>query len=219
MNKYLKLFDTHSNYETYIGGQNKLLPNVSYCEDNNEVHYNPFVPSIPNNVIIYEASNILPVGAAAVYGPPQAGYNPNAFGTTIISHTFENGKGIFTFEDDITAIAGSNSWPAFFNCNFTSITIPTSVTSIGESCFYYCTGLASVTIPDSVTSIGNNAFNGCSSLTSVTIEATTPPTLGTGAFTSNASGRKIYVPSASVSAYQSASGWSNYASDIETIPS
>ena len=51
----------------------------------------------------------------------------------------------------------------------TSITIPNSVTSIGESAFSYCKGLTSVTIPNSVTSIGHRVFEGCSSLTSVTI--------------------------------------------------
>ena len=51
----------------------------------------------------------------------------------------------------------------------TSITIPNSVTSIGSSAFYGCSGLTSITIPNSVTSIGNSAFYGCSSLTSVTI--------------------------------------------------
>ena len=44
-----------------------------------------------------------------------------------------------------------------------------SVTSIGESAFYYCSFLTSVTIPNSVTSIGSSAFSGCSGLTSVTI--------------------------------------------------
>ena len=44
-----------------------------------------------------------------------------------------------------------------------------SVTSIGSSAFFYCTGLTSVTIPNSITSIGSWAFSGCSSLTSVTI--------------------------------------------------
>jgi hypothetical protein len=34
-------------------------------------------------------------------------------------------------------------------------------------------------------------------------------------FSHNASGRKIYVPTASVNAYKAASGWSDYASDIE----
>ena len=49
------------------------------------------------------------------------------------------------------------------------LTIPDSVTSIGESAFVGCTGLTSVTIGNGVTSIGWDAFSGCSGLTSVTI--------------------------------------------------
>ena len=58
---------------------------------------------------------------------------------------------------------------AFANKNITSIVIPDSVTSIGDSAFYYCSSLTSVVIPDSVTSIGNYAFYNCYSLTSVVI--------------------------------------------------
>ena len=49
------------------------------------------------------------------------------------------------------------------------IIIPNSVTSIGSSAFYGCSGLTSVTIPNSVTSIGYEAFSNCSSLTSIII--------------------------------------------------
>ena len=44
MGKYLKKFDTHTEYETYIEGENVILPNVSYCDDNKDVHYNPIPP-------------------------------------------------------------------------------------------------------------------------------------------------------------------------------
>lgn len=41
------------------------------------------------------------------------------------------------------------------------ISISNSVTSIGNSAFYDCSGLTSATIPNSVTSIGSYAFSGC----------------------------------------------------------
>ena len=41
MADYLKLFETHSQYEAYMDGGDVVLPNVSHCISENEVHYNP----------------------------------------------------------------------------------------------------------------------------------------------------------------------------------
>ena len=51
----------------------------------------------------------------------------------------------------------------------TSITIPNSVTRIGESAFCGCTGLKTVTLSDGVLDIGTAAFKGCDNLTNITI--------------------------------------------------
>ena len=72
----------------------------------------------------------------------------------------------FTFGDEVKHI------PAWLCCtmtNLSSVTIPNSVTSIGNEAFLGCIGLTSVTIGNSVTSIGGYAFSKCRSLTSVTI--------------------------------------------------
>ena len=42
--KYIKKFDRHADYEAYINGGGAVLPNVSYCVDLNEVHFNKYTP-------------------------------------------------------------------------------------------------------------------------------------------------------------------------------
>ena len=116
--------------------------------------------------------------------------------------------------DCITSI---NNWAFGYCSSLTSIDIPDSVTSIGNNVFASCTGLTSCTIPSGVTYIGRECFYSCSSLQSVTVLATTPPTLGNSVFY-NTNNCPIYVPSSSVNAYKSASGWSIYASRILAIP-
>ena len=90
----------------------------------------------------------------------------SVFGVNFVSNTYEDGKGIITFDGDITSIGNA----AFgYNYAWTSITVPNSVTSIGKDAFYYCENLTSVTIGNSVTSIGEAAFSYCTGLTSITI--------------------------------------------------
>ena len=84
--------------------------------------------------------------------------------TGTASASVENCGTSGTFTITGTTIAGSSSCVG-------AITIPTSVTAIGNNAFQYATGLTSVTFaePSSVTSIRANAFYGATSLTSITI--------------------------------------------------
>jgi hypothetical protein len=124
-------------------------------------------------------------------------------------------NGSLTIPDAATIIDSG----AFQNCTLlTSVAIPTSVHRINQSAFAGCTGLTSFTFPSSITQLGADVLNGCTALAYVYVYATTPPTLpsGSGAFDNCAATLAIHVPSGTVSAYQTATGWSDYASKIVT---
>jgi len=116
----------------------------------------------------------------------------------------------------VTTIAAN----AFYGSNnLTSVTIPLGVESIGDFAFAQCANLANVSIASSVNSIGNYVFFECPQLSNVTIQSVTPPSLPSSSytFTAEASGFEIHVPSSTaVSAYDAATGWCSYASEIVT---
>ncbi|MBP3871784.1 MAG: leucine-rich repeat domain-containing protein [Faecalicoccus sp.] len=74
------------------------------------------------------------------------------------------GKTAVTIPDTVTKIGNY----AFYQCeNLTSIDLPEIVTSIGSSAFYQCNGLKNVVLPNSVSTIGTSAFSMCRYLESV----------------------------------------------------
>ena len=107
---------------------------------------------------------------------------------------------------------------AFEGCSgLTSLIIPSSVTSIERSAFKDCSGLTSLIIPSSVTEIGGAAFKGCSSLTSLTIPSSVA-SIGESVFEDCSGLTSITIPSSVTSiersAFKGCSGLTNL-----TIPS
>lgn len=92
----------------------------------------------------------------------------------------------------------------------TSVTILEGLTGLARGAFRYCTSLPNITIPSSVASIDRTVFNNCTALTEMTILATTPPTLTNKDAISDAT-TTIYIPAGTLSAYQTATNWSNFA--------
>jgi len=83
---------------------------------------------------------------------------------------------------------------AFMGCgSLTNVTLANGVTSIGTASFAECASLASVTLANGVTSIGDFAFFGCGSLTNVTL-ANGVTSIGTASFAACASLASVTIP-------------------------
>lgn len=137
--------------------------------------------------------------------------------TTINEYTFYDCESLksVVLPDTITSIGQY----AFMNCfSLESVDIPDSVSSIGSSAFRNCRSLFSISLPSNITEIDDTMFNGCKSLTSMIINNSVPISLtGSNSF-SSCEKLTIYVPSSSLEAYKTASGWSDYADRIYPIP-
>ena len=172
--KYITKFTDHA---AYTAAESSLVePNVSYCVNENEVHYNPYVVET-RLIVTYNVED---------GSEPTQLYNSNSSAielfdkvevdsTEVNISDLETAQGIyqlsvgehtikFTLKDP-TSIADF----LFDSCYLTTLIIPNSVTNIGEDAFSYCENLTSVIIGNSVTSIGDEAFYGCVALTSVII--------------------------------------------------
>ena len=155
------IFTGCTNLTSVIFGQNvKMIPAYAFCGCTNLTSI-----TIPDSVTSIGEKAF---DNTAYYNNPS---NWDNGGVLYIGHYLIKAKntikGSYTISSGTRVIAGL----AFIGCNrLTSITIPDSVTLIGNSAFYECTGLTGeLKIPNSVLSIGSLAFYYCSHLASVTI--------------------------------------------------
>lgn len=111
----------------------------------------------------------------------------------------------------------------FRGCNLSRILSLGSLPRMRGNDFSDNSNLTLAILPESLTYIAWNLFMNCSSLTTLICKGSTPPTLSEG---NNFNGTPIktlngviYVPDASVAAYQGATNWASMASIIKGISS
>ncbi len=98
------------------------------------------------------------------------------------------------FESGIETIPAKLAWlTPSETTHLTSITIPDTVTSIGNYAFSNCKKLTAISIPDSVTSISDSAFSDCQKLASVQWSQNLQ-TIGRSSFSGCSSLENIVVP-------------------------
>ena len=94
----------------------------------------------------------------------------------------------------VTAVGDSdNYFPFMSNKTITSVTIPNTVTTLGEGAFSSCTSLQTVTLPSGLTEIADSLFAGCTSLKTINIPSTVT-SIGPYAFTGCSSLASVTLP-------------------------
>ena len=103
---------------------------------------------------------------------------------------------------------GEAPWHEYVK-DITSIEIEEGITHIGDRAFCGCNNNAftSITLPSTLISIGLFAFGSCRNLSEVTCKALTPPSIGSGAFDGTGDSKRLYVYNPTI--YVD-SEWENY---------
>ena len=138
------------------------------------------------------------------YNAINCNYAQNVFTGNNVEH-FHIGSGVQNLPDNL--ILSSS--------NLTSVYFPNTILRIGMSNFSNCGLTGELVLPASLTQVGYGAFNLCTNITSIQCNATTPPSIElqygmVNTFNNGNYNTPLFVPCSSISAYQSATGWSNF---------
>lgn len=176
MAKCIKKFTNHTGYETFINGSDVVLPVVSHCVQEGDVHYNRIEHPL---TITYNANSTDAQYGLFLYNydnGEDVEYNRHGVdefdsievnGTALNISDLDNNNGIYTpssagtFECKFVLKDSSTILSRMFmGCNrIVAVNIPNGVTSIGEHAFHANNSpLTTVSLPSSVNTIGDYAF-------------------------------------------------------------
>ena len=156
MGKYFKRFENHSQYEQYIQSENYIKPNISICNNGQEVHYNSlFVHDyidlgLPSGTL-WATENIKDAngndlyfawGEAQGYTASQVGVDKNfswadyglanGSSSSINKYNSTDGKTILESEDDAAATLWGENWCMPTKEQFEELTANTTNTWITD---------------------------------------------------------------------------------------
>lgn len=181
MSKYIKLFDTHTNYTSYINGTQKELPNVSYCQNTEDVHFNPETRLICEYDVTTTSSPTKLFGGTQSSAPALNGftameidgvlytnlttasreYQFSTTGRHVVKFTLSDPTRVGWTDTNITTDTGYG----FGGCNnLRRVIIPNGVTTVVTCAFYGCGGLVVVDLPKSITTLEIYSFGECTNM-------------------------------------------------------
>ena len=135
--KYVKLFNEHTDYESYIGN-NPVLPNLSMCLQEEEGHFTPYNET--KLVAIYNITDTT--------NPTTLYYKSGSSGLNALSMEIDGGESQSLTKTYTFSTTGEH---------IIRYTLQNS-TNIGQGAFYGITTLKYVYLPDSVTTLGDATF-------------------------------------------------------------
>ena len=139
--KFIKKFENHQGYEAYIA-TDYPKPNVSYCVQENEVHYNAFVPPPLFCKLTLNNGDVVKIeGSGELTSAMISSYKSTVTSVEIGEACTSIGERAFQYCSSLT-----------------SVEIGEACTNIGNNAFNSCSSLTSVTIGNGVTNIDNNAL-------------------------------------------------------------
>ena len=208
----------------------------SYCSELTSVNIPHSVSSIGGHAFSYCSglpsvdipNSVSSIGFAAFYNCSSltSVAIPHSV-TSIEEYAFNNCIALMSINVDANNLIYTHENGVLFNKEKTTLimypggktgayTIPNSVTSIGNSAFWGCSGLIEVTIPNSIITIGGGAFAGCSNLTEVTNYGSVPQPIFAYVFQDvDISQITLRVSNCFADAYLAADVWKDF--NIEAI--
>ena len=175
--KFLRKFNEHTSYEAELnrGGQDFEIPNVSYCKNVDDVHFNPY------NLIEFYVGEIITSHTVSIYTDSSTSIPIQiSEGNKWYSYVLPKDKGLFRIEGDSVKKVVVK---ADININFDTI-IPTSTveasfkgsntSNVANMAYMFndCNNLTSLDLSSfntsKVTNM-NNMFQGCNGLTELDV--------------------------------------------------
>ena len=201
---YLKLFQNHTEYETFVSGDTMVRPNVSHCIEENDVHYNPKPTLIRAKYHFVDAS--YSIIFCSTYG--SNGVYPDIIER--IKNIWINDRKL-TNEEVQTII--SNYGHIGMSGDVTVLFELSDTTEVGRNFFYGVTDLIELELDEGFKRIDDMAFNNCTNLQTIKLPSTIN-SIGYYAFSQCENLQTIELPSAvnSIGYYAF-----NYCTNLQTI--
>lgn len=162
VNKYISI-------DNALAAQDALSPNVAFVAGATNIDHLVYTDIGKNKKIQFKQNAGFVYGEEMSSGPAA---NEIWYTTTdgqsieismagISSNVYASGKGIITFEENVTQITDD----AFSACpTLKTVALPEGLTYIGNNAFYDCSQLTTINMPSTVTSLGILPFEGCTCL-------------------------------------------------------